>query len=91
MTEHWYAHYVSGVKLPHLGQLEGEPALQILEVGASLTNGDWADHDPQLVEDARGSEVGGEVGAARQLLVAVNRSAFVLGYRKQNGQPSVIA
>ena len=74
-----------------MGQPEREPVLQILEEGSALTNGDWADHDPQLVEDARGSEVGSEVGAARQLLVAVNRSAFVLGYRKQNGQPSVIA
>src|ERR1700674_1473691 len=55
---------VAGVELPHVGQLERDPVLQILEEGAALTNGDWADHDPQLVEDARGSEAGGEVGAA---------------------------
>jgi hypothetical protein len=47
-----------------VGQAERHPVLQIFEEGPALTKGNRADHDPQLVEDARGSEAGGEVGAA---------------------------
>jgi hypothetical protein len=54
----------AGSELPHVDQTEREPALEILEQGAALTNDDRADHHPQLVEDARRSEVGGEVCAA---------------------------
>ena len=54
---------VARVEPPHVGQPECDPFLQILEEGATLAEGDRADHDPQLVEDARGREAGSEVGA----------------------------